>query len=64
VIGINLERKMCSKKIQHHLSVLNKDVTLAKSLVPPTLTPKPQPLCEFKEGEKGGGKGVKVLVHR
>jgi hypothetical protein len=25
------------------------------------LTPKPQPLCEFKEGEKGGGKEWKSL---
>ncbi len=54
--GINLERKKCSKKVQYHLFFLNKDATLAKPLVLPTLLPKLQPLCEFKEGEKKGGK--------
>jgi hypothetical protein len=60
-IGIKLARKTSSKKFQHHLSFLNKDVTLAETLVLLTLPPKPQPLCEFKEGEKEGGKGVKCV---
>ncbi len=55
-VGINLERKTCFKKVQYHLFFLNKDANLAKPLVLLTLPPKLQPLCEFKEGEKKGGK--------